>query len=217
MAIVAFLEFLRYSFYLAVIFCSVAVLFLSLIYFKEILKSNVKFVFLLVFIIILQIPLHFFMQFLNETYRQSNADEMHKTESIKQNKDELHRRLWQKFSDENSNLIEKEKRGGLLKSKTFEILCDDDGKGGCKEKENWYDELISKNCEYLADTFSLYCKTWINEEYFVDVKEICKKVSQVKINKNSNSQEKLFYQMNKEKCQDFEKGKIILPNQLFTK
>lgn len=69
MAIVAFLEFLRYSFYLAVIFWSVAVLFLSLIYFKEILKSNVKFVFLLVFIIILQIPLHFFMQFLNETYR----------------------------------------------------------------------------------------------------------------------------------------------------
>lgn len=226
---------------LAFIALSAVVGFKLLIYGRAFLKSDfLSFGFgFLAFVLIF--ALNPILKNQNEVYRIKKASESNRNYAQKTLERELETRFWEQFGRENNNIKEMKKRGGYLKSKTFRILCDEVN-GRCVEKKNWLKNIIDKNCKikkdeikseyFKEDTFSAYCKTWINEEYFVDVKQICQKVNKIILNEPkyrpdtngvyaqqySNYRDELSkLEWNKKRCQEFYKGKLILPNDFYNK
>lgn len=234
---------------------SVAVSFKLFVYGSAFLKSNFLSFglgFLALFLIFALNPI---LKNQNEVYRTKISEQNSRNYEQKSLEREISNRFWEQFGKENNNLIEMEKRGGHLKSKTFHILCDEVN-GRCKEKEGWLKKIIDENCEikketikseyFIDTTFSAYCKPWINEEYFADVKQICQKVNKITLDsepkcrtisklpnemtrRDRNLDEDCHNQLDnyyrkvaelkrdQERCQEFYKGKLILPKDFYTK
>lgn len=223
---------------LAFIAFSAVVGFKLLIYGRAFLKSDfLSFGFgFLAFVLI--IALNPILKNQNEVYRIKKASESNRNYAQKTLERELETRFWEQFGRENNNIKEMKKRGGYLKSKTFRILCDEVN-GRCVEKKNWLKNIIDKNCKirkdekseyFKEDTFSAYCKTWINEEYFVDVKQICQKVNKIILGKNYQRLNKNYLSLSQNDrskvrgverdqklCQEFYKGKLVSLDDLYTK
>lgn len=223
---------------LAFIAFSAVVGFKLLIYGRAFLKSDfLSFSFgFLVFVLIF--ALNPILKNQNEVYRIKKESESNRNYAQKTLERELKTRFWEQFGRENNNIKEMKKRGGYLKSKTFRILCDEVN-GRCVEKKNWLKNIIDKNCKikkdekseyFKADTFSAYCKTWINEEYFVDIKQICQKVNKIILSKNYQRLDKNYLSLSQddrskvrevkrdqELCQEFYKGKLVSLDDLYTK
>lgn len=223
---------------LAFIALSAVVGFKLLIYGRAFLKSDfLSFGFgFLAFVLIF--ALNPILKNQNEVYRIKKASESNRNYAQKTLERELETRFWEQFGRENNNIKEMKKRGGYLKSKTFRILCDEVN-GRCVEKKNWLKNIIDKNCKirkdekseyFKEDTFSAYCKTWINEEYFVDVKQICQKVNKIILGKNYQRLNKNYLSLSQNDrskvrgverdqklCQEFYKGKLVSLDDLHTK
>lgn len=223
---------------LAFIALSAVVGFKLLIYGRAFLKSDfLSFGFgFLAFVLIF--ALNPILKNQNEVYRIKKESESNRNYAQKTLERELKTRFWEQFGRENNNIKEMKKRGGYLKSKTFRILCDEVN-GRCVEKKNWLKNIIDKNCKikkdekseyFKADTFSAYCKTWINEEYFVDIKQICQKVNKIILSKNYQRLDKNYLSLSQddrskvrgvkrdqELCQEFYKGKLVSLDDLYTK
>lgn len=223
---------------LAFIALSAVVGFKLLIYGRAFLKSDfLSFGFgFLAFVLIF--ALNPILKNQNEVYRIKKASESNRNYAQKTLERELKTRFWEQFGRENNNIKEMKKRGGYLKSKTFRILCDEVN-GRCVEKKNWLKNIIDKNCKikkdekseyFKEDTFSAYCKTWINEEYFVDVKQICQKVNKIILGKNYQRLNKNYLSLSQNDrskvrgverdqklCQEFYKGKLVSLDDLHTK
>lgn len=237
---------------LAFIALSAVVGFKLLIYGRAFLKSDFLSFGFGFLVLVLIFALNPILKNQNEVYRIKKASESNRNGTQKTLERELKTRFWEQFGRENNNIKEMKKRGGYLKSKTFRILCDEVN-GRCVEKKNWLKNIIDKNCKikkdekseyFKADTFSAYCKTWINEEYFVDIKQICQKVNKIILNEPkyepkyrpdpngvyaqqyaqqyakqySNYRDELNkLEWNKKRCQEFYKGKLILPHNFYNK
>lgn len=226
---------------LAFIAFSAVVGFKLLIYGRAFLKSDfLSFSFgFLVFVLIF--ALNPILKNQNEVYRMKKSAENSRNYAQETLERELRKRFWEQIGRENNNHIEFEKRGGYLKSKTFRILCDVVN-GRCEEKKNWLKNIIDKNCEFKENIikseysknpyihYSAYCKTWINEEYFVDVKQICQKVNKIILSKNYQRLDKNYLSLSQddrskvrevkrdqELCQEFYKGKLVSLDDLYTK